>query len=291
MANANAIGINLYSVYEELDEDYIGTLGKLSQMGYRNIELLSKNPRTGIRISDTFDAGTLRAAFGGLNLNPVASHEMIPQGLNLLEYDWDNVISFNTALECPGAVIPWLHFNSVEETLHTAEQLNRIGARLKEHGLQLYYHNHGHEFRTVGGRTLFDLLAEQTDAELLKFELDVIWIVLAGFEPLDVIRQLGPRCELLHQNELIADSPFDLAAFFAALEQMEQTGGDIMSAYFNNHMNWCDDLGAGIFDFASFYREVNEAGHVRYSIVENETTNGGKLARVEKDLQFIRRFI
>jgi sugar phosphate isomerase/epimerase len=288
----HSIGINTFSVFKSLYEDYFGTLEKLATIGYENIELLSFNFLNNTKFSDVFPAAKVKAKFQALKINPIASHEMLPRGTDLLNYDWESVIKYNSELGCQAIVIPWLWFNNREDTLRVAEQMNTIGRLFKKSGLQLYYHNHGHEFRKTGDSTFFDLLAENTDPDHLKFELDLIWIALAGIDPITVMEKLGSRADLTHQNDSSKNFKFDPEHFFARLEKCDKEKSDIMPVYTEGlSSDSFTDLGQGSYDFAGFYKKVNDLGTIRCTIVENETTFNDKLIRVEKDYKFIKQFI
>jgi hypothetical protein len=68
-----------------------------------------------------------------------------------------------------------------------AREMNRFGAAAADRGLRFYYHNHDWEFARAGGRVLYDVLLDDTDPDLVFFELDLYWIVTAGRDPLDYL--------------------------------------------------------------------------------------------------------
>ena len=86
--------------------------------------------------------------------------------------------------------------------LKLAKDLNEAGAKLKEGGIQLLYHNHNCEFRKVEvGKTAFDLLIEETNPEYVNFELDSYWATEAGVSAIALMKQLGDRLKLYHIND------------------------------------------------------------------------------------------
>ena len=68
----------------------------------------------------------------------------------------------------------------------TAALLNEKAAALKPHGIQVGYHNHNMEFAPIGKTTGWDILANETDKSLVKFEVDVGWVAAAGLDPVGV---------------------------------------------------------------------------------------------------------
>lgn len=86
--------------------------------------------------------------------------------------------------------------------LKLAKDLNEAGAKLKEGGIHLLYHNHNCEFRkTEAGKTAFDLLLEETSPEYVGFELDSYWATEAGVSAIALMKQLGSRMKLYHIND------------------------------------------------------------------------------------------
>ncbi|HEX2946178.1 MAG TPA: hypothetical protein VHT96_09525, partial [Clostridia bacterium] len=115
-----SFGVCLYSVHAELQKDYIHALEKISEIGYRNVELLA-----GFDMSKRFGASipvkVLKNKFRELNLNIISAHETIPMGLDLLAQDWDWIINYNAELGCPRIVLPAVMAQTEEEMLRTAE--------------------------------------------------------------------------------------------------------------------------------------------------------------------------
>jgi len=73
---------------------------------------------------------------------------------------------------------------------------------LKNDGIQFYYHIHGYEFHKHRNGTLLDLIISETDAELVAFELDVLWAVFPGQDPVELLEKHGSRWQLMHVKDL-----------------------------------------------------------------------------------------
>jgi sugar phosphate isomerase/epimerase len=279
---AMEIGLNLFSVFRELNEDYFGTLEKVAEMGYKNIELISANFSTGERFTDTFSLPVIKKKFDELGLHAFAAHEGVAPGKALLDADWDKIIEENATLGCESIVFPMAFIAGREDTLQTAEQLNQIGEKCKEAGLSFYYHNHAHEFKRIGETSLFELLVENTDSDNVKFELDLVWAIRGGYNPLALLEKLGSRCDMIHQKDL--GKHVNPVNIFSALSQEDNT--DMMKLYTelvkpNDFVN----LGTGIVNFQETYQKLNELGSIRYAIVENEGQLGNKFSSIAGDLQ------
>ena len=79
---------------------------------------------------------------------------------------------------------------------------NRAGEALAKEGIQFFYHVHGFEFQPHGKGTLLDLLFAETDSKHVAFEMDVLWIVFPGQDPVKLLEQYGRRWQLMHLKDL-----------------------------------------------------------------------------------------
>lgn len=82
-----------------------------------------------------------------------------------------------------------------------AAKLERAGREYGSHGLGFGYHNHHVEFVPVEGVVPFDYLASRTDPELVKLELDLGWIALAGADPVEYLRRHAGRVIACHMKD------------------------------------------------------------------------------------------
>ncbi|XID93946.1 sugar phosphate isomerase/epimerase family protein [Paenibacillaceae bacterium WGS1546] len=283
------IGLNLYSIRTVLEKDYFGTLEHVASMGYRNIEMLNLNRTTGKRYSDTFSGTEVAGKLAELGLNPIAVHESIPPDTRLTEMNWDFIIDYNLTVGCRNVVIPALWFKDREQTLEAADQLNAIGQLCRKNGAQLYYHNHFHEFTKDGDHRLFDLLVERTDPSFLKFELDLVWVMRGGQDPVEWLKRLGGRCDMIHQKDVsAAASPFHMIDALTE-EHRSMPWLEVYGKLMQPHD--FVDLEEGIFHFQDIYPQIRELGTIKYAIVENEGKKEDRMAAVSRDLQAILKYI
>ncbi|MFD0696575.1 sugar phosphate isomerase/epimerase family protein [Paenibacillus sp. GCM10027628] len=284
-------GINIFSVAKELGEDYYGTLEKVASAGYENIEMIGFNMQKRTRLMDEFPVESVRSKFKELGLKAIAAHEGTMPGQELIAHDWDQVMAYYGGLECENIVLPSVWIQTREETLKTAEQMNEVGKKLKENGFRFYLHNHAHEFKQDGDRTLFDLFMENTDPSYVKFELDLVWVIRAGLDPVDVLTKLGDRCDIIHQKDLSKNlaHPVNL---FEAIKQGGAEEQDLMQVY-RKYVSPSDfvDLGTGRVDLPSIYAQIKEMGHVRYALVENEGESADKFLSIRNDLNVLKPYL
>lgn len=79
---------------------------------------------------------------------------------------------------------------------------NKAGEAMAKQGIQFFYHVHGFDFQLHGGGTLFDLLMAETDAKKARFQMDVLWIVFPGQDPVKLLEKYSGRWELMHLKDL-----------------------------------------------------------------------------------------
>ncbi len=282
-----SIGVNLFSVFQALNNDYFGTLEKVAAAGYTNVELITTNFMTGVRYSDSFPLQTIKNKLDELGLKPIAAHERLDQDAQ----NWDQLIQENAELGCKAIVLPSAWIKNREDTLKTAEQLNAIGKKCKENGLQFYFHNHFHEFKRWGDTTLYDILVENTDPSYVKFELDLVWVMRAGLDPMAVLEKLGSRCDIVHQKDLNKD--IVILNVFDALQPGDEDL-DMMQLYRGKgYIQAGDfvDLGTGVIDFKATYDKIKEMGTIQYAFVENEGISDDKFTSIENDLKVLQKYV
>jgi sugar phosphate isomerase/epimerase len=83
-----------------------------------------------------------------------------------------------------------------------AAVFNKAGAALAKEGIQFFYHPHGFEFQPHAGGTLLDLLMKETDPKLVAFQMDVLWVVFPGHDPVKLLNQYPNRWKLIHLKDL-----------------------------------------------------------------------------------------
>ncbi len=229
---APAIGIQLYMIREAFRADPAGTLRRVKQLGFDEIEWwnwASDRPPS-----------ELRAMLDGEGLRSPSAHvdpaDLAPAALE-------------ATLERAGRMghrwllVAWTppeQRRTVADWQRLAALLSTAGARGAAMGIRTGYHNHDFDFARLGDTTPFDLLVRETDPRVVDFEVDCYWAHIMGRDPQALIRQLGARVRLLHLKDS-GPSPAD---------EMR-------------------DVGAGTIPWASLLRTAGDAG-VRHAYVEHD---------------------
>jgi len=182
------IGIQLYSVRREMQRDMPGTLARLAEIGYREVEFAGYFGRTPAQVRQILDQNRLAAP---------STHV----GYDVVRANWDRTADEAATIGHQFITVPWLP-DDVRRSAGTwravANEFNRIGERARGRGLRFAYHNHDFEFVRVDGVLPFDLLLAETDPALVSFEMDVYWTVKAGGDPMEYFRTHPSRFSMLH---------------------------------------------------------------------------------------------
>ena len=88
-----------------------------------------------------------------------------------------------------------------------SRKVNKAGEKAKAAGIQLCYHNHSFEFGPLGGEVPYEVLIKELDPELVKFELDVFWVSIGGYDPVELMNRLGKRVGLVHLKDKMEGLP------------------------------------------------------------------------------------
>lgn len=193
--NTSQIGLELYSVRSLANDDMIGTLRKVAEIGYPTVEFAGYG---GVPVPE------LRAALDDLGLKAVASH--VP--LDHFRTRFDEVLVELQTLGIKDALVPWVA-PADRETFFAdipklAETFNDWGARCRDAGLRFGYHNHDFEFSPAanGDGTILDAILAATDPSLVHLELDAYWAAYAGVDPAAFLQRYSGRVPILHVKDL-----------------------------------------------------------------------------------------
>ena len=154
---------------------------------------------------------------------------------------------------------------SLQAAIDFAKQADDYAAQLKEHGIDLYYHNHHFEFARHDGKFLMDIIKENT--KYLGFELDIHWIYRGGMDPIKFINQYAGRIRLLHLKDYRIGHMQQPEVDFNTREGM-------MAAYaaMNNIVEFAE-VGEGTLDIPGCI-EAGLNGGSEYFLVEQDMTYG-----------------
>ncbi len=186
------IGLELYSLREDMKRDVTGTLARVRQMGFLHVEVPSLYGLTASDFRAALDKSGLKATA------MVARYDDLQNDMAGVQRDLD-------ALGARWALLPWIpHGDKFEraDVERSSRDMNAWGATLTHAGYKFAYHPHGYEFQSAPEGTLFDALATATDPDTVKFELDTFWIVWPGQDCIALMRRYPKRFRLMHLKDL-----------------------------------------------------------------------------------------
>jgi len=189
------LGIQLYTLRDEMAESVSGTLSHLAQIGYKEVEFAGYFDH---------DAKQMRRLLDENGLAAPSSHV----SLQVLQSELEQTIEFAADIGHRYLVVPWLaeeQRQSIDQYRQTAETFNRLGEKCRAAGLQFAYHNHAFEFDMIDGQVPYDILLEETDPELVGMEMDVYWVSKAGHSPTRYLTDWPGRFPLCHIKDMLSD--------------------------------------------------------------------------------------
>lgn len=187
------IGVQLYTVRDEMKKNFDGTLARVARIGYKEVEFAGYFGNSAKRV---------RASLRQNGLASPAAHIGFP----VLGKEWDKTIEDARDIGQRFVICPWIDekHRTMDGYKQVAELFNKAGERAKAAGLRFGYHNHDFEFKPIQGRLPYDLLIEETDPALVTMEMDVFWTRKGGQDPLAYFRRYPGRFPCLHIKDLDA---------------------------------------------------------------------------------------
>lgn len=188
------VGIQLYTLRAELAKDLEGSLRRVAEAGYGEVELAGLHGRTATDFRKLLDGLGLRAPAGHYPLSSLSAEEL------------PRTIESCVALGHRYLVCPFLPANerTLDHYRRHAELFDRVGEACRPAGLRFAYHNHDFELQSIGGEVPLDLLLRSTSAAVVDFELDLYWVTKGGADPLDYFDRFPGRFALWHVKDMDA---------------------------------------------------------------------------------------
>ncbi len=264
-AKVSAPGLQVYTIREALAEDFKGSMKRVADLGFKNIELFaySDGQYFGYSIPE------VKSLMSDLGLQVKSSHVSTgfgnPDAVGTMSNNWEQTVEDAAELGQEYIALAYLA-ESERETLDdykkVAELLNQCGETAKNAGLQMAYHNHAFEFESIDGEVPYDLLISECDEELVKFEVDLYWTARAGVDPVSYFQQHPGRFPLWHVKDMGAGEE----QFFAA-------------------------VGEGVIDWENLFSHAGTAGLDYYFVEQDATKSGEPFAEIEKSIKYLKNIL
>ncbi len=185
------IAIQLYSVRDDMEKDFVGTIKKVKELGYEGVEFAGLFGKTGLEV---------KAICHEIGITPMSAH--VPY-FDMLENP-EAVLKDYKDMGCKYVAVPYLTEECRPGTdgwASTVEGIRKIGEAAKEMGIQLLYHNHDFEFLKIDGEYALDILYNTISADLLATEVDTCWVNVGGEDPAGYVLKYTGRAPVVHLKD------------------------------------------------------------------------------------------
>jgi len=251
-----SIGLQLYSLRDDLKKDVKGTIEKLGKIGYTFVEAASYDKGKFYGMEPEAFSALLKA--NGMKF--VSSHTGANYTGDQASWDaamawWDEAIVAHKKAGCSYIVKPSMGdypYKNLEALKKTCEYFNAIGEKCNAKGMRFGYHNHNKEFTKIvdADDLVYDYMLKNTDPKKVTFEMDVYWVYRGGQTAVDYFNKYPKRFELLH------------------IKDEKEIGA------------------SGLIDFKPIYENKSKAG-TKLCIVEVERYDFEPMVSVQKSFDFL----
>ncbi len=245
------VGLQLYTIRDAMAADVPGTLKKLSDMGYKNLELAN--------YSDGKFYGYVPQEFkkmvNDLGMDIISSHTQVEAAGITIE-NAKKMADDHAELGVKYCIQPWVQEEdrNIETYKKMIADWNQVGLVMKEVGIQFGYHNHNFEFANIDGIVpYYDLFMPEMDPALITMEIDLYWVNKAGQDPIEMFNKYPGRFQLFHMKDMFTKQ----------------------EPYFDVIKDDIAPVGAGVIDFKSILAAKETAG-MKYLFVEDDNQGNGK---------------
>ena len=227
-------GIQLYTLRDVLPQDPKGVLTQLASFGYKQIESYEGDKGMFWGMTNM----EFKKLMDDLGMKIVSSHCDINK-------DFERKAAEAAEIGMDYLICPWLGpQKSIDDFKRYADVFNQRGEVCKQHNLRFGYHNHDYGFIPLDGQLPQDVLMQNTDPNLVDYEMDIYWVVTAGQDPISWFNKYPGRFKLSHVKDRKKNAP---------LSEKDATV----------------DLGTGEIPFTKILDAGKDKG-LRYFIVEQE---------------------
>jgi len=257
-ARPKIIGIQLYSLRNEFSKGVEKVISEVSKAGYKTVETYGYSVEKGFW---GLSPKEFKALLDKYKLESPSAH----LDFGTWEKTQDDTIleGYINAAKIVGQtyiIVPYINpefFKSEEWVKGFAAKLNRAGEIVKKAGLKLAYHNHAFEFEQFGSKTGYDILLENTNKDLVEFEIDLYWAVRAKQDVIALFKKHPGRFTMWH------------------IKDMSKTDATKNT-----------EIGNGSIDFTPFFKEARLAG-LKHTYVEQENFDIDPYESIQKSFNFL----
>ena len=253
MGRKSAVGLQLYTLKDIIDNDIKGTLKQVANFGYTEIETYGYKEGK-ILSMPSLEFGNYTKDLG---MRVVSGH----YGMDIIRGNWEQAVADAKAIGQDYMVVPWLNeADRAEENIKkVCLEINKAGEVCKKYGIRMGYHNHDFEFKEVDGKLLYDVMLMELDPKYVGMELDLYWIIYAGIDPFSYFEKYPGRFEQWHVKDMDKKDP---------------------------KLN--TDIGTGSIDFKSLFAKARLSGMKHYYL-EQESFVGSPVESIKNGILYLKK--
>ena len=185
------IGLQLYSIREDMEKDMDSALRQVKEMGYDCVEFAGYFGHS---------AEEVKAMLDKYGLECVSVHQA-PQ---LFVDEGQKAVDYIKTLGVKYAAVPWYEKDKLAgspEWDNTVKMFTDVAELLKKNGIKMMYHNHDFEFNKVDGKFILDWIYDTIPQDLLEPEVDTCWVHYAGYNPAEYLLKYSGRINIVHLKD------------------------------------------------------------------------------------------
>ena len=249
------VAVQVYSVRDDAEKDFLGTMKKIKEIGYEGVELAG--------LYD-MEPAEVKAAIEEAGLIPVSAHVPFQE----LVEDMEGTIAKYVEIGVKYIAIPYLMEEDRPGTPKfegNVKLFEEIGKACKAHGIQTLYHNHDFEFvKMPDGRYALDYIYDTIPADILQTEIDTCWVNVAGECPAGYIKKYTGRAPVVHLKDFYKEGkPANMYELIGTEVEKTESAG-----FFEFR-----PVGSGLQNFPPILEASVEAG-AEWVVVEQDQSNG-----------------
>lgn len=205
------LGIQLYSVRDDMKNDPLGTLKKIAEIGYKNVEHANYVEHKFYG----YEPAEFKKLLAGLGLKMPSGHTGLQEkhwdkAKKDFTDDWKKTVDNAALLGQQIVISPSMDhtfYEDYDKLKWFMEVFNKSGELCKKAGMKFGYHNHHEEFsKSLNGKQVYDIIMAETDPKLVIQQLDIGNMMAGGAKAMDIIKKYPGRFLSMHVKDEIKSS-------------------------------------------------------------------------------------
>jgi sugar phosphate isomerase/epimerase len=282
------VGLGLFSIPKMLDSDMDAAFAMIGKMGYKEVECYGPYEFSTESAKSSWNAVTPSLGFKGSGFYNKTAADFLKaarsNGITIpaMHTDLDTLSKkmgpLAEAAHLIGSkylVLPSLPAElrkSTDDYKRAAEEFNKIGAAAKKEGISYVYHNHGYGLNKTNGKMPLDIIFDQTDPDLVYFEMDIFWTVAGGCDPVELFRKHKGRYKMIHLKDM------------KEVKRFPGDGGD--SSQWISLFPYMTSCGEGVLDLPAIITAAKQNGAEHY-FVEQDMVQSPEIA-LKKSIDYLK---